>query len=159
MLPSPQRCSLKWSRTYLRCTAVCLCLWCTVCVRRASRACRGWAGSGVTAQAHNPAGGGSDFRLGKRAGASKGSFRLLMVSFAHPGIYRTWGMTWLTTNSISGKMQDQVGQVPAASPLGGCESRPSPARAFLLFTRLMKFREHGIWKVLHLQGGIIRWHH
>lgn len=101
VLPSLQRCSLRWSRTCLRCTAVCVCLWCTVCVRPASKVCRGWVGSGGTARARSPAAGESDLRLGKRAG--KGSFRLLMVAFAHPGIYRTWGTIWLTTNSKSGK--------------------------------------------------------
>ncbi len=68
-------------------------------MRRGSTACRGWVGSGVTAPARSPAGGGSDLRLGMRAEASKGSFQILMVLFARPGIYRTCGTTWLTINS------------------------------------------------------------
>ncbi len=68
-------------------------------MRRGSTACRGWVGSGVTAPVRSPAGGGSDLRPGMRAEASKGSFQILMVSFARPGIYRTCGTTWLTINS------------------------------------------------------------
>lgn len=66
---------------------------------RGSMACQGWVGSGVTAPARSPAGGGSNLRLGMRAEASKGSFPLLMVSFARPRIYKTCGTTWLTINS------------------------------------------------------------
>lgn len=58
-------------------------------MRRGSRACRGSVGSGVTAPARSPAGGGSNLRQGMRAEASKDSFQILMVSFARPGIYRT----------------------------------------------------------------------
>ncbi len=36
----------------------------------------------MTAPARSPAGGGSDLRLGMRAEASKGSFQVVMVSFA-----------------------------------------------------------------------------
>lgn len=67
-------------------SSLCVSLVYGVCASR-EQGVSGLGGLRGTARARSPAAGGSDLRLGKRV--EKGSFRLLMVSFARPRIYRT----------------------------------------------------------------------